>query len=133
MGANRAMRRKQAREQMHEWVRMGQAEQAQRLTQNGISEQDLKKSYDDGHMDGFKAGTDKALKTVYAGVVLQLLDNGYGNAEAISFLRELDNRIITSISAGEDIETVFEKTGVRLMLKEDFERVREVEEVEEIV
>ena len=31
------------------------------------------------------------------------------------------------IDAGEDIEEVFEKTGVMLMLKEDFDRVREVE------
>ena len=32
---------------------------------------------------------------------------------------------------GEDIEEVFDRTGVRLMLKEDFDRVKEVEEVEE--
>lgn len=129
MGANRAMRRKQVRDQMHEWVRMGKAEQARRLTQQGISQKDLDKSYDDGHEAGFKAGTDKTLRTVYAGVVLELLDSGNSKEEAIGFLRNLDNRLITSISAGEDIEEVFDRTGVRLMLKEDFERVREVEEI----
>lgn len=126
MGANRAMRRKQVREQMHEWVRKGQMEQVRILSQNGITQKDLDECFDKGHEQGYKQGTDKTLKTVYAGVVLQLLDNGYSQDNAISFLRDLDNRLITSIDAGEDIEEVFEKTGVLLMLKEDFDRVKEV-------
>lgn len=126
MGANRAMRRRQVREQMHEWVRTGEMEQVRRLSQNGITRSDLEKSYSDGHLDGFKAGTDRTLKTVYAGVVLQLLENGYENSDAIRFLQDLDNRLITSISEDDDIDEVFRKTGVQLMLKEDFERVQEV-------
>lgn len=126
MGANRAMRRRQVREQMHEWVRTGEMEQVRRLSQNGITRADLEKSYSDGHLDGFKAGTDRTLKTVYAGVVLQLLENGYENSDAIRFLQDLDNRLITSISEDDDIDEVFHKTGVQLMLKEDFERVQEV-------
>jgi hypothetical protein len=118
------MRRKQAREQMHEWVRMGKLEQAQRLTQNGISQQDLDECYNKGHKDGFKAGTDKTLRTVYAGVVLQLLEDGNTEDEAISFLQSLDERLIRSIDDKEDIEEVFDKTGVKLMLKEDFDRVQ---------
>lgn len=127
MGMNRAMRRKQVRDQMHDWVRKGQMEQVRILSQNGITQKDLDESFDKGHEQGYKQGTDKTLKTVYAGVVLELLDNGNTQEEAISFLRNLDNRLITSIDAGEDIEEVFQKTGVMLMLKEDFERVREVE------
>ena len=128
MGANRAMRRKQVREQMREWVRMDKTEQVRRLAQNGITQKDLDECYNKGHEEGYKQGTDKTLKTVYAGVVLELLDNGYENADAISFLRNLDNRLITSIDAGEDIEEVFEKTGIYLMLKEDFDRVKEIEQ-----
>lgn len=127
MGANRALRRRQVREQMHDWVRTGQMEQVRRLSQNGITQKDLDETYEKGHKDGFKAGTDKTLRTIYAGVVLEMLDAGNSKEEAISFLRNLDNRLITSIDAGEDIEEVFNRTGVRLMLKEDFERVREVE------
>lgn len=128
MGANRAMRRKQVREQMHEWVRTGRAEQVRRLTQNGITEKDLDDCYEKGHAEGFKQGTDKTLKTVYAGVVLELLDSGNSREEAISFLRNLDDRLVTSIDAGEDLDEVFEKTGVRILLKENFDRVREVEQ-----
>jgi hypothetical protein len=111
---------------MHEWVRTGEMEQVRRLSQNGITRADLEKSYSDGHQDGFKDGTDRTLKTVYAGVVLQLLENGYENSDAIRFLQDLDNRLITSISEDDDIDEVFRKTGVQLMLKEDFERVQEV-------
>ena len=126
MSMNRAMRRRQVREQMHEWVRTGKQEQVHRLVRNGITQQDLDECYDKGHEEGYKHGTDKTLRTVYAGVVLQLLENGYENDDAIRFLRDLDNRLITSIDAGEDIEEVFEKTGILLMLKEDFDRVKEV-------
>ena len=126
MSMNRSMRMKQVREQMHEWVRTGKQEQVQRLVRNGITQQDLDECYDKGHEEGYKQGTDKTLKTVYAGVVLELLDIGYSNELAINFLRNLDNRLITSIDAGEDIEEVFEKTGILLMLKEDFDRVKEV-------
>lgn len=128
MGANRAMRRRQVREQMHEWVRTGRQEQVQRLVRNGITQKDLDECYDKGHAEGFKAGTDKTLRTVYAGVVLELLDSGNSKEEAISFLSNLDRRLITSIDAGEDVEEVFQRTGIQLMLKEDFERVREVAE-----
>ena len=131
MGLNRAMRRKQVREQMHDWVRMGEMDKVRTLSKNGITLDDLNESYRKGHEDGYKAGTDKTLRTVYAGVVLLMLDTGADEATAISFLRDLDNRLITSISDGEDIEEVFDRTGVRLMLKEDFDRVKEVEEVEE--
>lgn len=128
MGMNRAMRRKQVREQMHEWVRTGQAEQVRRLTRNGISQQDLDECYNKGHEEGYRQGTDKTLKVVYAGVILEMLSAGNTKDDAVTFLRNLDNRLITSIDANEDIEEVYEKTGIRLMLKDEFERVREVEE-----
>ena len=128
MGANRAMRRKQVRDQMHEWVRMGKQDQVQRLVRNGITQKDLDECYDKGYSEGYKQGTDKTLRLVYAGVMLQLLDNGYDDSAAIQFLRDLDNRLITSIDEKEDIEEVFQRTGVHLMLKEDFDRVREVEQ-----
>lgn len=125
---NRAMRRKQVREQMHEWVRTGKMEQIQRLTKNGITQKDLDECYDKGHADGFKSGTDKTLRTVYAGIVLEMLAAGNSREDALSFLKGVDERLITSIDAGEDVEEVFEKTGVHLMLKEDFDRVREIEQ-----
>lgn len=128
MGTNRAMRRKQVREQMKAWMQKGEMEQVRILTQNGITQKDLDECFDKGYTDGYKNGTDKTLRTVYAGVILQLLEDGCERDKAIRFLRDLDNRLITSIDAKEDIEEVFQKTGVLLMLKEDFDRVKEVEQ-----
>ena len=127
MGANRAMRRKQVREQMKEWVRTGKEEQVRRLTQNGITQKDLDECFDKGHEEGYKQGTDRTLRVIYAGIILQMLDEDYTIDDTVQFLRNLDNRIITSIDEKEDIEEVFTRTGIRLMLKEDFDRVREVE------
>ena len=128
MGMNRAMRRKQIREQMHEWVNAGRMEQVRILTQQGISEKDLNDSYDKGYNNGYKDGTDRTMKVIYSGIVCCLLDMGNSKDEAIGFLKAVDNRLITSIDADEDIEEVLERTGIRLMLKEDFDRVREVAE-----
>ena len=128
MGANRALRRKQARDQMHEWVRTGQAEQVRRLVQNGITQKDLDDCYDKGHLEGFRSGTEQALRTVYAGIVLEMLDAGNSREEALSFLKGVDERMLTSIDAGEDLDEVFKRTGVHLLLKDRFDRVREVAE-----
>lgn len=128
MGMNRAMRRKQIREQMHEWVNAGRMEQVRILTQQGISEKDLNDSYDKGYNNGYKDGADRTMKVIYSGIVCCLLDMGNSKDEAIGFLKAVDNRLITSIDADEDIEEVLKRTGIRLMLKEDFDRVREVAE-----
>ena len=128
MGANRAMRRKQVREQMREWVRTGKEEQVRRLTQNGITQKDLDECFDKGHEEGYKQGTDRTLRVIYAGIILQMLDDGYTIDDTVQFLRNLDNRVMTSIDEKEDTEEVFLRTGIRLMLKEDFDRVREVEQ-----
>jgi hypothetical protein len=128
MGANRAMRRKQVREQMREWVRTGKEEQVRRLTQNGITQKDLDECFDKGHEEGYKQGTDRTLRVIYAGIILQMLDDGYTIDDTVQFLRNLDNRVMTSIDEKEDTEEVFMRTGIRLMLKEDFDRVREVEQ-----
>lgn len=128
MGANRAMRRKQVREQMREWVRTGKEEQVRRLTQNGITQKDLDECFDKGHEEGYKQGTDRTLRVIYAGIILQMLDDGYSIDDTVQFLRNLDNRVMTSIDEKEDTEEVFLRTGIRLMLKEDFDRVREVEQ-----
>jgi hypothetical protein len=128
MGANRAMRRKQVREQMREWVRTGKDGQVRRLTQNGITQKDLDECFDKGHEEGYKQGTDRTLRVIYAGIILQMLDDGYTIDDTVQFLRNLDNRVMTSIDEKEDTEEVFLRTGIRLMLKEDFDRVREVEQ-----
>ena len=52
MGANRALRRRQTREKMQEWVRTGEAEKVRMLSVNGIQPKDLDESYKKGYEEG---------------------------------------------------------------------------------
>ena len=128
MGLNRQLRRKQERETMREWVRSPERVRMAQLAKNGITSEYADSEYRRGVRDGFKQGADRALKVIYAACVLELLDAGNSREEALSFLKAVDGRAITSIDEKEDIEEVFARTGVRLQLKDDFDRVREVRE-----
>ena len=128
MGLNRAMRRKQEREQVREWRSKGQMQQAVDMMQNGIQKKHLDAEWDSGHKAGFQAGADRTLRVVYAACVLELLDAGNSREEALSFLKAVDNRVLVSIDADEDITEVFNRTGVWLELKSDTNRVQEVRE-----
>ena len=63
---------------------------------------------------------------LYAACVLELLDAGNSREEALSFIKAVDNRVLVSIDEKEDITEVFNRTGIWLELKEDFDRIREV-------
>ena len=128
MGLNRQMRRKQEREAMREWVRSPDKKRMLQLAQNGITSEYADGEYKRGHKDGFQEGADRALKVVYAGCVLELLDAGNSREEALSFLKAVDNRVLVSIDEEEDITEVFKRTGVWLDLRSDTNRVREVAE-----
>ena len=56
----------------------------------------------------------------------ELLDNGNSRDEALSFLKAVDSRVMVSIDEKEDITEVFDRTGIWLELKNDFDRVLEV-------
>lgn len=126
MGLNRQMRRQHERNQIREWRNKGQIQQAVDMMQNGIQKKHLDAEWDAGHKAGFEKGAEQALKTIYAACVLELLDAGNSKEEAISFVKAVDSRAMLSIDAKEDIEEVFKRTGVRLELKEELDRVQEV-------
>ena len=126
MGLNRQMRRQQERQTMKEWVRSPERVRMTKLAQNGITSEYADSEYQRGIKDGFRQGANRALKVVYAACVMELLDAGNSKEEALSFLKAVDNRALVSIDEKEDIEEVFNRTGVRLELKEDFDRVQEV-------
>ena len=128
MSLNRAMRRKQERQTMREWVRSPERVRMTKLAQNGITSEYADSEYKRGVKDGFQQGADRALKVVYAACVLEMLDAGNSREEALSFLKAVDNRALISIDEQEDIEEVYEKTGVRLLLRDEVNRIREVAE-----
>ena len=128
MGLNRQMRRQQERQTMRDWMRMPEKDRMVRMAKNGITSDYADSEYKRGLKDGFQQGANRTLKVVYAACVLEMLDDGNSKEEALSFLKAVDNRAITSIDEKEDIEEVYKRTGVWLELKEDINRIREVAE-----
>ena len=126
MGLNRAMRRQQERQTMREWVRMPEKDRMVQMARNGITADYADAEFKRGHKAGYEEGANKALKMVYAACVLELLDAGNSREEALTFLKDVDNRVLVSIDADEDITEVFEKTGVWLELSNKSNRVQEV-------
>ena len=128
MSLNRQLRRQQERQAMRDWVRMDDRQRAVQLAKNGITKEYADSEYNRGHVAGFENGSHRTLMVVYAACVLELLDAGNSRDEALSFLKAVDNRVLTSIDAEEDITEVFNRTGVHFEFKDKFDRVREVEQ-----
>ena len=128
MGLNRQLRRQQERQTMRDWVRMPEKDRMVRMAKNGITSEYADSEYKRGLTDGFKQGADRALQVIYAACVLEMLDAGNSREEALSFLKAVDNRALTSIDEKEDIDEVYRRTGVVLQLKDNFDRIREVRE-----
>ena len=128
MGANRALRRQQEREQRKEWVRSGQAEKVRSLQRNGITQKDL----DDAFNDGYKKGYDKAgtsfFRQMYAAIAKELHEAGNSSEEIVSFLHGVDHRFAVMFDADDEIDDVFNLIGVRINVynKNSIDRISEV-------
>ena len=113
MGANRALRRKQTRERMQEWVRTGEAEKVRRLSVNGIMPKDLDQYYKNGYEEGYLTATEIFLKKMYAAIAKELLAAGNDRDEVVSFVKGVDHRFAVIFDADEEIDDVFDEIGVR--------------------
>ena len=128
MGANRALRRKQEREQIKEWKQQGRYEQIKSLQRNGITEKDLNKAYENGYKDGYdKAGT-SFFRQMYAAIAKELHEAGNDPEEIVSFLHGVDHRFAVMFDADEEIQDVFNLIGVRINVcnNNSIDRISEV-------
>ena len=113
MGANRALRRKQTKDKMHEWVRSGEAEKVRILSVNGITPKDLDKYYKNGYEEGYLTATEAFLKKMYAAIAKELITAGNDRDEVVSFVKSVDQRFAIMYDADEEIEDVYDEIGVR--------------------
>ena len=127
MGVNRAMRRRQQRELMHDWVRTGKAEKVRRLQQNGLTQQDLDEYYQDGYKDGYEFAASGFFKVMYAAIAQDLHESGNGTDEILQFLQSVDHRVAVMFDADEEIEKVYQMLGVRLNVSKEIDRFEVVE------
>ena len=113
MGANRALRRKQTREKMQEWVRTGEAEKVRILSANGIRPQDLDEYYKKGYEEGWMTASEAFLRKMYAAIAKELLEARNDREEVVSFVKGTDHRFAVMFDADEEIEDVYDQIGVR--------------------
>ena len=114
MGANRAMRRQQERNQIREWKEQGRYGQVISLQRNGIKEKDLDTAYKNGYDEGYTYAATAFFKLMYAAIAKELHEAGNGTDEIISFLHNVDHRVAVMFDAEEEIEEVFNLIGVRM-------------------
>ena len=129
MGAmNRAMRRQQQREKMREWVRDGTAERVRKLSQNGITHNDLEEYHKKGYEEGYLYASEAFFKQMYAAIAKELIEAGNGTDEIVSFLHQVDRRFTVIFDADDEIEEIFNTIGVRLNIAKDatIDRINEV-------
>lgn len=116
---NRAMRRRQEREKLQEWVRDGTAERVRKLSVNGITHKDLDEYYKKGYEEGYLYASTAFMKKMYAAIAKELILAGNTKDDVYSFVRGVDQRFAVMFDADEEIDDVFDQIGVRMTLNPD--------------
>lgn len=129
MGANRAQRRRQEREQVREWRKKGEMEQVASLQRNGILTKDLDKAREDGYRDGYMYASEGFMRKMYAAMAQELLDAGNTKEEVVQFVKAVDHRFAVMFDAEDEITKVYERIGVWFNV--DRNAINRIEEVAE--
>lgn len=129
---NRAERRaakKQAPKKKPIFHNLTKQERIERVCQDGITIDDLKRNYDDGFMAGYKLAGEDTIKACYAALCLALHEiHGFGEKRCYRVLCAADNALCYRLTGDELIQDVFNKIGLRINFNDPFERIQEVEE-----
>lgn len=129
MGANRQMRRQQERNQVRAWKQQGQYQQMLSLQRNGITEKDLDKAYKNGYEEGYMYSATNFFRQMYAAIAKELIEDGNGTDEILSFLHGVDHRFSVMFDADEEIEDVYNAIGVRINVQKDGSTIDRIGEV----
>ena len=119
MGANRQMRRQQQRKQMNDWLRTGTAERVRRLSQGGITQDDLNDYHKQGYTEGYLYASTAFLKKMYAAIAKVLTEAGNSKDDVYSFIHDVDQKFAVMFDAEEEVQSVLDEIGVRINLQPD--------------
>ena len=110
------------------WARLSVDERKAKLIRNGITPDDLKQEYTKGHSDGVSAGVEATFKTVYAATCLAMHRKyGFGKKRCEDVLTEIDSIVLNELTSEETIEKVWNEIGLRILFKEPFDRIEEID------
>ena len=126
--SNRAARRTIMREQIQKNKELIASYSKQQriagLIQNGITSEDLENEYERGRKDGFHQASWPIIKCCYAAICIALHDQlGFDNQQCYEALKAVDEKILYTLNNSELADEMLEKTGIKLMLDEPFDRV----------
>ena len=113
---------------MQEWVRDGTAERVRKLSQGGITHQDLEEYHKKGYEEGYLFASEAFFKQMYAAIAKELIDAGNGTDEILQFLHNVDRRFSVIFDADDEIQEIFDTIGVRINVAEgnSIDRINEV-------
>ena len=95
---------------------------------NGITTDDVRRSYERGKKEGYDYACRWAYRTMYAAIIMVLVDDhGMSQDEAVDMLIEIDHKTVLCIDDQELIDEVYRKTGIEINWNDTFERVTRTE------
>lgn len=126
--SNRQERRNAARQQINRSQQLlasyNKAERIDRLMQQGISPEDLKKAYNDGFADGYRKAAVPTIEACYAAVCVALHEQfGFGQDRCIRVVSAVDEQIVTMITSEEIRQQALEKAGVDIRFEDGVDRI----------
>lgn len=108
--SNRAQRRA-AKKQLPGWQKMTKEAKLASLFRNGITEKDLRRSYEEGRLDGVN-GTYKAC---FAAACLAMNElHGFGTKRCCGMLAAMQRYILDSLTSAEAVQSVYDKMHLKL-------------------
>lgn len=122
----RKMRRQQARQNaalVREMEASPLVAQKAALFRNGVTAADLETEYKKGFMDAKKEVEEFCFHTIYAAILIALMDRGMEQDEAVETLRAIDRQVVVCIDDQDIIKEAYEKTGVELNWNDPVERI----------
>ena len=112
--SNRAQRRAEKKKQP-KWQKLTKDQKINALLKNGITPQDLEKSFNDGYERGRMDGIDGTYKICFAAACLALSDtNGFGAKRCHMVMEKMQEYIVDSLTSQEAVFAVFERMGLTL-------------------
>lgn len=126
---NRQQRRKKAKEQPRALRGLTKEQAMSALIKNGITPEDLEKTYHDGFKQGHHMACVRMLEACYAAFALALRREKcthFGAKRVIRLLRAVDDIILNTLDSEEVINAVFDELGVKLTFNNPFDRIEEV-------
>lgn len=125
---NRAQRRAQAKQIPSYRRGMTKEEKMKALFKNGITSEDLEQEWNRGYRAGLADAGVPVFKQAYAAACLTLHEQfGCGQIRCERFLKAMDEKITMTLTSQEIIDEVFDQIGLRINVKEPFDRIERVE------